>query len=162
MSETTEQQMPQPTAEHQRITAMAGKWKVHCTFWMDPSQPPMECDATETFEAVGPFWVVSKYETDFMGMPFVGRCSMGYDPHRKVYVSTWVDCMTPVLFSFTGNMKGDTLVMTGEAWSCRTNGPAKYRTTNQAKGKDEWTFEMFEAGKDGKEMKTMRMVYKRA
>jgi hypothetical protein len=162
MGTATEPAMPQPTQEHQKIQAMAGRWNVKCTFYMDPSAPPMECDAIETFEQVGPFWVVSKYEADFMGAPFVGRCTMGYDPHRKLWTSTWIDCMSPSLFSFTGNMKGDTLVMEGDAWSCMTNQVARHRTTNKAAGKDEWVMEMFQTMPDGKEVKTMRAHYRRA
>ena len=35
-------QMPQPTREHGMLKEHAGTWKVACTFFMDPSQPPME------------------------------------------------------------------------------------------------------------------------
>jgi hypothetical protein len=141
---------------------MAGRFKVHCTFYTDPSSPPMECEAVETFEKVGPFWVVSKYEADFMGAPFVGRSTLGYDPYRKCWGSTWVDCMSPALFSFTGNMKGDTLVMEGEAWSCMTHQMARHRTTNKTLGKDEWVMEMFQTLPNGVEARTMRAHYRRA
>lgn len=162
MGSATDYQPPQPTAEHQRITAMAGKWNVQCTFYMDPSAPPMECAAVEEFEAVGPFWVVSKYQADFMGSPFVGRSTLGYDIHRKCWVSTWVDCMSPVMFSFTGQQKGDVLEMTGEAYSCMTQQMARHRTTNKSVGKNEWVLEMFQSMPDGKEVKTMRCHYRRA
>jgi len=162
MSSTTEQPMPQPTQEHQRIQAMTGRWNVRCTFYMDPSAPPMECEAVETYEPVGPFWVVSRYEADFMGAPFVGRSTLGYDSNRKCWVSTWIDSMTTSLFSFTGNMRGDTLEMEGDAWSCMTNQMARHRTTNRSLGENEWVMEMFLTLPDGTETKMMRAHYRRA
>ena len=46
-------QPPQPTKEHLMLKEMAGKWNVHCTYFMDPSQPPMETEATDTAEMIG-------------------------------------------------------------------------------------------------------------
>lgn len=162
MSDATGMEPPKPTAEHLRIQKLAGKWNVDCTFFMDPSQPPMQCKAVETFELVGPFWAVSKYETEFMGAPFVGRSTLGYDPRQKLWLSSWIDCMSPVQFQFTGTMKGDTLTMTGEAWSCMTNQVALHRITHRHVNADAWVAEMFQAMPDGKEFQMMRCAYRRA
>jgi hypothetical protein len=43
-------QMPQPTDEHRRLEEHCGVWDVDCTFYMDPSQPPMKMQGKETFE----------------------------------------------------------------------------------------------------------------
>ncbi|MBM4014318.1 MAG: DUF1579 domain-containing protein [Planctomycetes bacterium] len=58
MAESAEFLMPQPTKEHRRIQALVGKWNVKSTFCMDPTQPPMVCDAVEVYEAAGPFFVL--------------------------------------------------------------------------------------------------------
>jgi hypothetical protein len=154
--------MPQPTAEHKLIKEHAGKWKVACKFYMEPGQPPMETNATETVEMVGEFWTISKYESSFMGMPFVGRCTLGYEPHTGKWVSTWVDSMAPVLFNFTGEQKGDTITMEGEAFSCMTNSVLKHRTVQKNVSKDEHLFEMFATMPDGNEVKMMTHHYTRA
>ena len=154
--------MPQPTAEHKLLAEHAGTWKVHCKFYMEPGQPPMETEAREVVEMVGPFWTASKFESNMMGMPFVGRATVGYEPHAKRWVSTWVDAMTPALFVFSGSHKGDTLTMTGEAWSCMTNSVLKHRTTEKRISKDEFVFEMFATMPDGNEIKMMTNHYKRA
>ncbi|MSR48165.1 MAG: DUF1579 domain-containing protein [Planctomycetes bacterium] len=107
-------------------------------------------------------FVVSKYETDFMGAPFVGRCTLGYDPLQKCWHSTWIECMSPVLFHLSGNMEGDTLVIRGEAWSCMTNGVAKHSSTNKTISANETIMEMFQSMPNGVEVKTMTMHYKRA
>lgn len=154
--------MPKPTPEHDRIQKLVGTWKVSCTFFMDPSQPPMQCDAVETFEAVGPFFVISRYETSFMGAPFVGRSTLGYDPHQEKWVTTWVDCMSPVLFQLSGREEKGVVVMRGNAWSCRANAVAAQRITHRPLNADEWVCEMFETPPGGAESKTMECRYRRA
>ena len=154
--------MPQPTTEHRALKDMAGKWKVACKFYMDPSQPPMESTATESVEMVGEFWTVSKFENQMMGMPFTGRATMGYEPHSGKYVSTWIDSMAPVLCTLSGKKKGDTIEMQGEFHSCMTNSVLKHRTTEKILGKNERIFEMFAVMPDGKEIKMMTNHYKRA
>ncbi len=162
MSETASPPMPQPTREHQLLKEHAGTWKVACKLYMEPGQPPMEATARETIEMVGEFWTISKYECDMMGMPFVGRAMMGYEPHANRFVSTWVDCMSPVLFHFTGKEKGDTIVMEGEAFSCMTQSVLRHRITEKHISKNERIFEMFATMPDGKEIKMMTNHYRRA
>ena len=162
MTEQSAPPMPQPTAEHKLLAEHAGTWKVHCKFYMEPGQPPMESEATETVEMVGPFWTVSKFESSMMGAPFVGRATVGYEPHAKRWVSTWIDGFTPSLFVFTGTLSGDTLTMTGDGWSCMTNSVLKHRTTEKAISMNERLFEMFCTMPDGKEIKMMTNHYKRA
>ena len=41
-----------------------------------------------------------------MGAPFVGRATLGYEPHTGKYVSTWIDSMSPVLFMLTRQAEG--------------------------------------------------------
>ena len=154
--------MPQPTAEHIKLKQHAGTWNVACKFYMDPSQPPMEAQAKETVEMVGEFWTVSKYEVEMMGMPFVGRATLGYQPHTQEWVSTWVDSMSSHLFYFTGKEEGDTLTMTGEAWNCHVDAMCMHRTTEQRISSDEHIFEMFVTMPDGNEVKSMTMHYTRA
>ena len=162
MTDQSAPPMPQPTAEHHLLKDHTGTWKVACKFYMEPGQPPMETNATETIEMVGEFWTISKYQTEMMGMPFVGRATMGYEPHANRFVSTWVDSMSPALFYLTGKQKGDTITMEGQAWSCMTNSILKHRTTEKRISKNEHVFEMFCTMPDGKEIKMMTNHYKRA
>ena len=162
MSDQAAPPMPQPTAEHKTLKDHAGKWNVACKFYMEPGQPPMECSATESVEMVGEFWTLSKYESNFMGMPFVGRATLGFEAHTGKWVSTWVDSMAPVLFHFTGEQKGDTITMEGEAFSCMTNSVIKHKTVQKNVSKDEHIFEMFAVMPDGNEMKMMTHHYTRA
>jgi hypothetical protein len=154
---------PQPTAEHERLVEHAGTWNVHCSFYMDPSQPPMEVDGKETVEMFGPFWTTSLFEAEMFGAPYQGRATLGYEPHTGQYVSTWIDTMSPSFFKLTGtfNQDGTVLEMTGEGMDCMSQEMTLYRTTEERIGPDERRFEMFQQTPQG-EMKIFTHHYKRA
>ncbi len=59
MSQSDAPPMPQPTAEHKKLTEHVGNWEVDCTFFMDPSQPPMKTKAKETVKMFGNFFTTS-------------------------------------------------------------------------------------------------------
>lgn len=156
--------MPQPTAEHSRIAESVGVWNVECEFNMAPGQPPMRVDARETVQALGPFWTVSRFESDMFGSPYVGSATVGFDPARGKYVSTWIDSMAPAMYSFEGTVDagGKLLEMHGEGPDCMGGGIAKYRTTERRVSRDERVFEMFMTSPGAPEMKLFRHIYRRA
>jgi len=154
---------PQPTAEHERLAEHVGVWNVHCQFYMDPSQPPMEVQARETVEMHGAFWAVSLFEAEMFGAPFKGRATLGYDPEAQEYVSTWIDTMSPHLFKFTGNFdaSGKVLEMSGEGFDCMTQTMTTFRTTEEHRDDGSRVFEMFMKMPDGAEWKLFTHVYTR-
>jgi hypothetical protein len=70
--------------------------------------------------------------------------------------------MSPALFILTGQQKGDTLHLEGEAWSCMTNSVLKHRTTEKHINKNERLFEMFCTMPNGVEIQMMSSHYRRA
>lgn len=83
----------QPTEHHKRIVAGAGEWEGTLTMFGDHATPE-PVPAQETVEALGAFWVQSRFTCEFMGMPYVGTGCVGYDPSTGKYVGTWIDNMT--------------------------------------------------------------------
>ena len=59
-------------------------------------------------------WAVMDFQSQMMGMPFVGHEVIGYDLAKKKYVSTWVDSMTSHMFVSEGTWDAakKTLTMT--------------------------------------------------
>lgn len=155
--------MPQPTAEHERLKEHCGEWEVDCTFYMDPSQPPMKVQGKDTVEMFGSFWTLSHFRAEMFGAPFEGRATLGYDPALGKYVSTWCDTMTPSLYRFTGQLdaSGKVLEMSGEGVDCMSGGMTTYRTTEEYKSPDERVMEMFMNMQDGQEVKLFTHVYSR-
>jgi len=155
---------PQPTAEHQRLAEHVGVWNVDCTFYMDPSQPPMETKGKDTVTMFGPFWTEAVFESEMFGAPFKGRATLGYDPEAKHYVSTWIDSMSPTFFHFTGNYdaSGKVLEMRGEAYDCMMKRLTRYRTREENRSRNERVFEMFMTMPDGSEVQMFTHHYRRA
>lgn len=154
----------QPTAEHEWLMTHVGRWTVDCSFYMDPSQPPMQVEGTEAVEQHGPFFIVSRFDAQMMGMPFAGLATMGFDPVTKKFQSTWIDTFSPFLFYFTGNLDATRklLTMKGQAPEPHSKQMADWRTTEQHVDADTRKFEMFLTVPGQAEMKLFTHVYRRA
>lgn len=156
--------MPQPTAEHELLASNVGVWNVECEFNMGPGQPPMKVNARETVERFGGFYTVSLFESEMFGAPYKGRATVGYDPQKKKYVSTWIDSMSPSIFAFEGGYDAGRkkLEMHGEGPDCMGGAMAQYRTTEERVNPNERIFEMFMTSPGQPEMKLFRHHYRRA
>lgn len=80
----------QPTPEHQRLEKDAGVWDAVATFFGPNGEENSK--GVETNRMLGGFWLVSEFKGEFFGAPFEGRSQLGYDPIKKKYVGTWIDC----------------------------------------------------------------------
>jgi hypothetical protein len=153
-----------PTAEHEWLMTHLGRWIVDCSFYMDPSQPPMKVEGAELVEAHGQFFTVSTFTAQMMGMPFSGRATMGFDPVTKKFQSTWIDTFSPFLFHFTGTMDAakKKLTMTGKAPAPQTQQMADWRTTEEHVDANTRKFEMFVTVPGQPEFKLFTHMYRRA
>ena len=91
----------QPTEQHRQIAAGAGEWVGTLTMFGEHATPA-PIPAQETVEAIGPFWVQSRFTCDFMGMPYVGTGFVGYDPSTRKYLGTWLDNTSSYFASMEG------------------------------------------------------------
>jgi len=95
------QQMPQPTKQHRQIQRGAGEWVGTLTM-KSPGMPTEPVEAKETVRKHGPFWVVTEFKCQFMGMPYMGHGCFGYDENKGEYVGTWLDSMSSHLSIMRG------------------------------------------------------------
>ena len=160
--ESCEGQMPQPVAEHGKIQELVGTWNTVGKFYMGgPDAPPMESRGKEVVESVGGFWVTGHFTSDFMGQPFVGRSSMGFDPWKQEYISTWIDSMSAATFFMRGKRNGNVITSECDGVDPGTGNPTRYRTTEEEISPDERHFSMFMILPDGNAMKLFDMEYTR-
>lgn len=154
--------MPAPTPEHAKIQKNVGVWDVDMKHFMEPGKPPLDTKGVETTSALGPFWTVGVYQCSFMGQPFEGRSTLGYNPRTKRYISTWVDCMMPHLYVLEGNYdsSGRVLTMTGEGPSMHGPELTTWKSVCEHISDDEMLFRMFIEGEHG-EYKIMESRYHR-
>ena len=153
---------PKPGPEHAVLKEQAGTWDATVESFMAPGQPPVLSKGTETGTMVGDFWLVSDFKTDMMGQPFTGHGTLGYDPAKKKYVSTWVDSMTPTLA--LGESDYDAATRTFKGWIDGLDyagQPTKIKTVTVWKDPATRVFTMTLNGPDGKDVTALRITYTR-
>ena len=155
--------MPEPTAEHGALMETVGTWNVDCTYFMGPGEE-LKVQATETVEAVGGFWTVSLFQSEMMGAPFTGRCTMGFNPKSGKWIGTWIDSMMPHMYVMEGEYDAE-----GKVLTLLSDGPApgsgdltQYRSMVERLDDGNRRFEMFVTLPDVGEVKMFTYVYSRA
>jgi hypothetical protein len=154
--------LPKPGPEHAVLKDQAGVWDATVESFMAPGQPPMLSKGTETGTMVGEFWLVSDFKTEMMGMPFTGHGTLGYDPAKKKYVSSWIDSMTTTLSLGESDYDPATRTFTGWLDGLDYSGqPTKIKAVTTWKDPTTRVFTMSLKGPDGKDMTAMRITYTR-
>lgn len=156
------QEMPKPGPEQAILKQDVGVWDATVESWMAPGQPPAVSKGVDTVSMIGEFWSVDDFKSEFMGQPFHGTGTTGYDPFKKKYVGTWVDSMAPSLNVGEFTYDAKTKTMSGVSEGPGMDGkPMKMRQTTEWKDADNKVYSIYSAGPDGKEMLFMRITYKR-
>jgi hypothetical protein len=131
---------------------------------MAPGAPPTKTDATCSNEAIfeGRF-IVQRYKSTFMGMPFEGRGIWGFDNTAKEYHSHWLDSMGTMALVSRGKVSEDANVISvrGSYSDPMTGGTKEARNVITIKDDDTHVMEMFEQGADGAEHLTVKITYTR-
>ncbi len=152
-----------PGENHKAMGNLVGTWDTTIKSYMDPAAPT-EQKGTSTFEvAMDGRYLVEKAEGNFMGMPFHGMGIYGYDNGLKTYVSTWVDNMGTGIMHGKGESTdgGKTINWKSKAYDAMTKKEQDYRSTMHMMSADQYHFEMYGPGPDGKEAKMMEITYNR-
>jgi len=154
--------MPTPGPEHAVLKDGAGSWDATVEAFAAPGQPPMLSKGSETATMVGGFWLVSDFKSEMMGQPFRGHSTLGFDPAKKKYVSTWIDSMTPSLSVGESDYDAATKTFTGWTDGLDHRGrPTRFKTVTVFKDPATRIVTMSMKGPDGKEMTVMRITYTR-
>jgi hypothetical protein len=131
------------TDEHARLLERVGVWKVACKYFMNPADEPIEAEGSDRVQALGPYWTSSAFHCDVMGSPIEGLATMGFDPGKQKYVSTWQDSSNPYFYYYEGTWDDEgKLVMEGDNIDPMTGKLVKYRSV-ETLSRDERTLELF-------------------
>src|SRR5881628_1758500 len=83
-----------PGAIHQMLAKADGGWTYEMTSWMKPDAPPTKSTGNMVNRMIlGGRYQESRATGSFMGQPFEGVGTLGYDNAKKVFVNSWVDNM---------------------------------------------------------------------
>ena len=158
------QEPPKPGKEHEALKPFVGEWTFMGKFYMDPAQPPMEFNGTETSKMVlGGFYLNSDVKSTMFGAPFEGRWTLTYSAMKKKYQACWIDSMMPHVFTSEGDVDatGKVFTLSGEGCDPATGKATKERWVMEVKDADNHTMTFYTTGPDGKEKKTGDIVYKK-
>ena len=153
---------PEVTEHHKVLHKDLGTWKGTMKIFVPGTDKPMEMPITEKNTKFGDgLWVM----TEFDGGPFQGRGTMGYDPHKKQYVGTWLDNMSPVLMTMTGDYDEKTGALTTMSETIDPHMNKKKFTKSVSKHNEDGSrhFEMYErADKDAEWRKSFEISYQKS
>ena len=158
------QEMGSPGANHKYLEKFAGEWTTVGKMWMKPGDPPIEMNGDSSAEMVlGGRFLKSGYNGNMMGQMFNGINFIGYDNFRKEFVSMWMDSTSTAMYMSNGTLdeSGKVRTDTGLWDDPAVGGKMKVRQVTKVISDDEFAFEMYMTMPDGKEFKSMEMIYSR-
>jgi len=150
-----------PGDPQKTMAGLVGTWDTVMKSYA-PAAP--ESKGTSTFTSImDGRYIQESVEGDFMGMPFHGMGTYGYDNAMKKYVSTWVDNMGTGIMTGWGASDdgGKTIHWSSKGTDPMTGTEQTYRSVMHMMSDDQYHFEMYGPGMDGKEMKMMELTYNR-
>ncbi len=153
----------QPGQNHKYLEPMAGTWDVTTRMWAAPGAQPSESKATSEHKLMfdGRF-LHQTFKGTFMNMPFEGLGLWGYDNMKKMYVSSWIDNSSTTIMTTWGSADDSGKVFTFNGEYTEPSGKTqKMKEIIRVEGPDKHVMEMYTPGPDGKEFKSMELVYTR-
>lgn len=152
-----------PGAAHEKFAKATGEWEAKMQMWMAPETEPTTTTGTVKAEMIlGGRYLQMKYNSIFMGMPYEGISTDGYDNAKKVYFNTWVDNMgTGIMYAEGKYDEGSkTTFYTGKMCDPISGKDLPYRQTVQNVDEKHMVMEMFYPNpKTGKEFKSLHVEY---
>lgn len=149
--------------QHEAMAKTAGKWKVTCTVWMSPGAEPQtsQGSAKRTVVLDGRV-LMEEFRGQFMGEAFQGLGLSGYDNVTRKYWGTWNDSMSTALFRSEGtcNEAHTRCEHTMTGTDPMTGKPSTMRTVYEMTDTNTERASFYET-RDGKEFKSMELLYKR-
>jgi hypothetical protein len=154
-----------PGPEHQQMAKMAGKWKLQVTMWMAPGAPPTKSDGTAEFRPIlGGRYLEEEVHGSMGDQPFEGRGVQGFDNVTKQHFGTWMDSMStgPMVMRGKCGADGKKCAMKGKVSDAVAGKEVPVTSVMTAKDDNTYVFEMTAPAPDGKQFKTLEIVYTRA
>lgn len=153
-----------PGEMHKWMAKMTGDWTATIKAFV-PGMP--ESTDTGTMKVSMLFdghYSRSHMKSTFMGQPFEGVGTLGFNNTTGKFESTWVDSMSTMTMMSTGSLDKatNTLTMTGQSVDCLTKKNAMTREVTTFKNDNEWGFVMYMTKEGEKEAKVMEINYVRS
>ena len=153
-----------PGDMHKMMAKWDGTWTGDISMWMYPGEPMQKSTGSAVNKMImNGLYQESNHTGLMMGMPFNGKSTVGFDNHRKEFVSTWVDNMGSGIMVMRGpwNEATKTMNLKGTMVDPGTKNDTEVRETFRIVDDNTQELEMFVMTPDGKEFKTMNIKFTR-
>lgn len=155
-----------PNETHQQLATLVGDWTYTVKWWMAPNTDAQEMEGVTHNEMIfGGRHLVQHVMGGSQEMPFEGKGITSYDVVRGEYASIWIDTISTGMMVSRGVWDPTTKsVRESGTYSCPMTGD-KERPTRSVltfADADHYSYDSFTNGPDGKEFKSMEIVYTRA
>jgi hypothetical protein len=141
---------------HEFLKQLVGEWNVNSRGWMAPGQAPVVTESKAKAELIlGGRFLMWRIQGNMFDQLFESVQIVGYDNQQKKYVTFWIDSTSTAFYMLEGTRQGNVMSDTGIWPDPVTGGREKVRDVLTVVGPDEFTFELFMVGADGKEFKTI-------
>lgn len=155
----------EPQAEHRWLQKFVGEWTFEGEAMMEPGQPPMKHQGTESVRAIGDLWIQGEGHGEMPGGgPATMMLTLGYDSEKKRFVGTWFGSMMTHLWVYEGELDEARRVL-----SLNSEGPdmaqpgkmGKYKDVFEMRSDDHRVLTSHMLGADGKWLQFMTAHYRR-
>jgi hypothetical protein len=155
--------------EHAELAKFVGTWDVAFTFWAKEGAPPVSSAGRSIFTPIfNGRYIREDYTGEFMGKPFAGVGTLGFDRVAGHYVSVWFDNAGTGIMHSTAvpGLAGDDLTFEGVGINQETQEEQAVRHVLSWESDARFTLSFFKAVGDGDdededEVQTMELVYSR-
>jgi hypothetical protein len=153
-----------PNENHQLLGRSVGNWNFTSSWWPNPEAPPTKSEGTATYEMIlGGRYLKETVRSEMRGESFEGIGYTGYDNVKKSFVSTWMDNMSTGILVSEGSWDAETKTYTwhGDYVDVMTGKSKQMRVINRIESADRQVAEFFDTNPDGREYKSMEIIYTR-
>ena len=153
-----------PGDHHAFLAKLAGNWKTSVTFWMAAGAPGDKSSGTATLTPMmNNRYLHEEVHGETGGEEFHGAGLSGFDNVTGRHFTVWVDSMGTGLMTAWGTCDAGhkTITSKGEMADAMTGKMEPFRSVTRYVSDDQFVHEMYNKGKDGKEFKSLEVVYDR-
>ena len=102
--------------EHKWLQQLVGEWTYESEGIVDPSQPPVKSEGTESARALGGIWLVAESNGKAPnGAPMKGILTLGYEPEKRKYLATFISSGMTRLWTYEGSLDETEKILTLES-----------------------------------------------
>ncbi len=154
-----------PGPEHEWLAKKAGTWNMTGKMWMDPSMPPMEVTGTTVYRMIlGGRYLHEEVKSMMMGEPFEAMGVTAFNRATGKFQLAWLDTMGTAITQGTATRSADGKTLNGTymMFDPMAGKEVPARSVETRVDDDTFTYQMFQPGPTGTEMKVLEFSYKRA